>query len=61
MKAIACPICNCKTEKVREMYRGMEIFTRACLNKECGHTWLPHEEEMRFDKAYAERAKEGKK
>jgi ssDNA-binding Zn-finger/Zn-ribbon topoisomerase 1 len=51
-----CPVCDGETKKVREMYMHEEVFTSACQNTECGHIWLPSEEEKRLDDALALRA-----
>ena len=60
---IGCPLCFLDSESKLEDYTAPEkdyytkekiivknVSVQHCKNKECGHTWLPLEEELRMDK-----------
>jgi hypothetical protein len=44
-----CPMCGAVVYFTLEIYKGTELKVHHCSDeKECGHNWLPNEEELKL-------------
>lgn len=61
-KTTKCPVCGGNVKIISQEYKSNKVDIKTgesiivpdvkiyeCLNSECQHTWLPHEEEKRID------------